>query len=283
MRYVKTKRSNRILQLNMHGTASIKHRVSKIQHPVSRIQYPASRFFCIFLFILFIFLPAAAQDSLQTSDIFSIKPKLLIPQSRSEIQFQNIDLKYQFGSLKNSYQYMPNHLSSNPFGMDTRSGSFYTPTFVRDELNIMMNRPKDQAFVPVLGVAFIAAQMIGKYLLVERELQIKPENILKCQDQLPILEELWQNNPQTCDQLYKIDFFNKTYTFNELENNLSRLVDEKLVKVKRLENDELQYFPAIDKFKLQATLKEGRKDSLHTTVNISQIDSLLIYFDNNPR
>ena len=259
------------------------HRKPRIEYRVAKSENRAVRFPLIFLVTLCTFLTAVAQDSLQTSDLFSIKPKLLVPQSRSEIQFQNINLEYKFVPLNNNYHYTPDHLTSNPFGMDTRSSSFYTPRFVRDELNVMMSRPKDHAFVPVLGVAFIAAQMIGKYLLVERELQIKPDNILKCHKQMPILEELWQNNPQTCNQLYKIEYFNHGYTFRDLENNINVLVDEKLVKVKRLENDELQYFPAIDKPKLQATLKEGRKDSLKTSVYISQIDSLLIYFDNDPR
>ena len=275
--------SNGDLRVNMHRTSSSQHPVFRIRNQASSIQNLVSRIIFLCFITFFPFLTAVAQDSLKTSDLFSIKPKLLVPQSRSEIQLQNINLEYKFVPLNNNYHYTPDHLTSNPFGMDTRSSSFYTPRFIRDELNVMMSRPKDHAFVPVLGVAFIAAQMIGKYLLVERELQINPENILKCHKQIPILEELWQNNPQTCNQLYKIEYFNQAYTFKDLEININVLVDEKLVKVKRLENDELQYFPAINKSKLQFTLKEGRKDSLRTSVTIFQIDSLLIYFDNDPR
>jgi hypothetical protein len=242
--------------------------------------YHLSTILLTFLFIFFGVLSSFAQDSLKTNDLFSIKPKLLLPQSRSEIQFQSIDLEYDLDTFDQKYHYTPDHLTSTPFGIDTRSSSFYTPRFVRDELNNMMHRPKDHAFVPVMGVAFIAAQMIGKYLLVERELQINSQNILNCSEQIPILEALWLRNPQTCDELYKLEKFNQKYTFRELENDLDVLVDQKLVKTRRLENDELQYFPAIDRIKVQNTLREGRADSIHVPSQTATVDSLLIYFDN---
>ncbi len=224
-----------------------------------------------------------AQDSLQTNELFSVKPKYLIPQHHSEIQFQQIDLNFQNFDMPSRYYYTPDHLQQNPFSIDTRSGSYYTPRLVRDELNNMMYRPKDHAFVPVLGVAFIALQMASKYLLVARELQIKPENILNSQKQLPILEALWDKSPQTCNELYTIEKFKRMYSYKTLENDIMQLVDQKLVKSRRMENDEVQYYPAIERSTLQHTLQTGRKDSLTLSSQKSQIDSLLIYFDTSSR
>jgi predicted transcriptional regulator len=147
----------------------------------------------------------------------------------------------------------------------------------------MMHRPKDNAFVPVLGVAYIAMQMVSKYLLVKNELQIKPENILNCDSQLHIIEALWSKSPQTCKELYQLENFNQKYTYKKLETEINILVDQNLVKVKRLENDEIQYFPALNRSALHTTLERGRKDSLNTISQISQIDSLLIYFGNPSR
>lgn len=225
----------------------------------------------------------SGQDSTHIIDIFSIQPKYLLPKSYSDIQFQNINIIYDHPLQENRYYYTPKHLQHNPFGPDTRYSSFYTTRLVSDELNMMMHRPKDNAFVPVLGVAFIAMQMVSKYLLVKNELQIKPENILNCDSQLNIIEALWSNNPQTCKELYKLENFNQKYTYKTLETDIHKLVDQNLVKVKRLENDEIQYFPAIDRSALNTTLEKGRKDSLFTISQINQIDSLLIYFGNPSR
>ena len=113
---------------------------------------------------------SSGQDSSHINDIFSIQPKYLLPLSRSDIQFQNFNLNYNNRLPESGYYYTPEHLHRNPFGPDTRYGSFYTTRLVRDELNTMMHRPKDNAFVPVLGVAYIAMQMASKYLLVKKEL-----------------------------------------------------------------------------------------------------------------
>ena len=226
---------------------------------------------------------SSGQDSSHINDIFSIQPKYLLPLSRSDIQFQNFNLNYNNRLPESGYYYTPEHLHRNPFGPDTRYGSFYTTRLVRDELNTMMHRPKDNAFVPVLGVAYIAMQMASKYLLVKKELEIKPENILNCDSQLHIIEALWRHSPQTCKELYQLEKFNQNYTYKELEADINKLVDQNLVKVKRLENDEIQYFPALDSSSLQTTLEKGRKDSLYTTSQINQIDSLLIYFGNPAR
>ena len=226
---------------------------------------------------------SSGQDSLHINDIFSIQPKYLLPQNRSDIQFQNFNLNYNHQIPESGYYYTPEHLHRNPFGPDTRYSSFYTPRLVRDELSTMMHRPKDNAFVPVLGVAYIAMQMAGKYLLVKHELEIKPENILNCDSQLHIIEALWLHSPQTCKELYQLENFNRKYTYKELEADINILVDQNLVKVKRLENDEIQYFPALDSSSLQTTLEKGRKDSLYSTFQINQIDSLLIYFGNPAR
>ncbi len=60
----------------------------------------------------------------------------------------------------NIYDYIsPDYIPRNPFELDLRRTSNYVPREVRDELNLIMNRPRDSAFLPILPVAFIALQL----------------------------------------------------------------------------------------------------------------------------
>ena len=169
---------------------------------------------------------------------------------------------YNQNNIFNSKRYHPSSvMPSDPFKLDYRSGSYYVPRMVRDELNLIMNRPKDNAFVPVLGVAFIAAQLASKYIFVQEKLKISKENILNTLDDYIIMNELWKKSPQTTSELYKIPGLKFKFTLKELNLKMDNLIDNKLIKQKNLEDKELQFFPAISKIEYDKLLKQINADT----------------------
>ena len=155
-------------------------------------------------------------------------------------------------------------MPKDPFKLDYRSGSYYVPRMVKDELNLMMNRPKDNSFVPILGVAYIAAQLASKYVFVQDKLKISNKNVFNTIDDYAILKFLWIKNPQTASQLYGKSALHEKYTLNELNIKTNNLIDNKLVKQKNLEDQELQFFPAIKKSEYKQLLQQVSAD---TSVN----------------
>jgi len=215
-------------------------------------------------------------DSVSNYILFSVKPKYLLFENKKIFYSPDIHLHYKSPQFNKMYHYNPPDISSTPWGIDTRSSSYYTPRLVRDEMNAIMNRPKDQAFLPVLGVAYLAYLMASKYIFIKGKLEISADDVLLCKDQMDIIVALWKKNPQTVDQLYKQKPFQDNYTYIKLEKAIGLLADQNLVKTKKLENDEIQYFPAITKSELEHTLEKGKKDTLLSDTDINNIDSLQI-------
>ena len=158
-----------------------------------------------------------------------------------------IDFKSKTKSLEINKIISSEIIQNNPFTLDTRSTSYYVPRMVRDELNLIMNRPRDNAFVPILPVAFLALQLVRKYVLIRQKTEITAEDIENSREGLPILKELWRNSPQTLSQLYQHDILKEKYTMLELKRLIDILADNKLVKPKLIKNSETQYFYAIGK------------------------------------
>jgi len=174
---------------------------------------------------------------------------------------------YNKNSIFENNRYHPsNVMPKDPFKLDYRSGSYYVPRMVKDELNLMMNRPKDNSFVPILGVAFIAAQLASKYIFVQDKLKISANNVINSIDDYEILKFLWIKNPQTSSHLYEKSVLHEKYTMNELNIKINNLIDNKLVKQKNLEDQELQFFPAIKKSEYKQLLQQVSAD---TSVNES--------------
>jgi hypothetical protein len=90
---------------------------------------------------------------------------------------------------KNRY-YSSAIMPEDPFKLDYRSSSYYIPRIVKDELNLIMNRPKDSAFMPITGITFIAAQLASKYIFIQVIIKIISENILNTLDDYGILNLL---------------------------------------------------------------------------------------------
>jgi hypothetical protein len=184
------------------------------------------------------------------------------------------NLSDQYLEVKNDdkipdvYHYIsPDYMPKNPFEIDLRQTSNYVPREVRDELNLMMNRPKDSAFLPILPVAFIALQLASQYLIIQSKTAITAENIRNSQAGLPVLKQLWRQNPQTLSELYKCADISPHFTMTELQKILDLLIDNKLVRTRIIENAEMKYFYAIDEASYQNILSRIElqdTDSLHS-------------------
>lgn len=169
---------------------------------------------------------------------------------------------YNKNSIFDNNRYHPsNVMPKESWNIDYRSGSYYVPQMVRDELNLIMNRPKDNAFVPILGVAFIAAQMASKYLFVQDKLKINQDNVINAIDEYEVLKILWIKNPQTASRLYKNPNLAEKFTMKQLKQKLTILIDNKLVKQKNLKDQEMQYFPAITKSEYEQILQQVSADT----------------------
>ena len=161
----------------------------------------------------------------------------------------------------NVYDYIsPDYFPRNPFKLDLRGTSNYVPREVRDELNLIMNRPRDNAFLPILPVAFIALQMASQHLLINKSTEITAEDIQNCQIALPILEQLWEVSPQTISQLYKNPDISERYTMKRLEELVYLLIDNKLVKSRKIENAETKYFYAIDAWHYKNIIEKAKEE-----------------------
>lgn len=186
---------------------------------------------------------------------------------------QYINLKHETDKLDiNQYISRSNIVPENPFQLDVRSSSYYVPRMVRDELNLMMNRPRESGFVPILPAAFLALQLAGKYLLIQKKTEISTEDIERGKVGFPILSELWKENPQTASQLYKKGQISENFTMVELQRLINILIDNKLIKRKLIENGETQYFYALEKKQYFQLIERVNTKKLKSDINRPSIE-----------
>jgi hypothetical protein len=214
----------------------------------------------VLLLFSIIFLPARlfAQQAQKSADSSGISPwglsrnpawdRLSWYSKTPAFAGHTIDMKYP----SNSYQSYLNrslvNTKPNPFSIDLRGSSYYVPTMVRDELNLIMNRPRDSAFMPVLGIAtWIAYQMASKYLPLQQNHSIGYDELVQAQEALPVLYSLWKKSPQSAGQLYADPDIHSKMIFKQVQNDLKLLQQNNLVKSRMIEADSVVYFPSLDR------------------------------------
>lgn len=187
-------------------------------------------------------------------------PKPVLPlRNWFDPTYDYFELKHEKNKLDiNQYISPSNIIPEDPFKLDMRGSSYYVPGMVRDELNLIMNRPRDSAFIPVLPAAFLAVQLASKYLLIMMKTEISWKDVENSKEGLPILEELWKESPQTLSELYKREKLKDNYTMLELQRLTKVLIDNKLVKRKLIENSETQYFYALEKIQYFHLIETGK-------------------------
>ncbi len=197
-----------------------------------------------------------------TSVIF---PKTVLPiRNWQDPADQYFEIKHESKKLDINQYISPNIIPKDPFKLDMRGNSYYVPRMVRDELNLIMNRPRENAFVPILPVAFLALQLAGKYLLIQLKTEITAQDIENGQDGLPVLEELWKENPQTMTELYKKERLKDNCTMLELQRLIEILADNKLVKRKLIENGDTQFFYALGKNQYYQIIERGKAQKFNS-------------------
>jgi len=183
-------------------------------------------------------------------------PVLPLPDLQT-IDYRDLELAHQNSQL-NVYQYISRDIfPTNPFEVDLRYSSNYVPRMVRDELNQIMDRPRDNAFIPILPVAFIALQLASQYLLIRHKTEITVENIINAEEAMPVLKMLWLKSPQTLSELYEKQSISDQHTMRDLGRLIDLLIDNNLVRTRVIENAETKYFSACNETTYRELKKRG--------------------------
>jgi predicted transcriptional regulator len=212
----------------------------------------------------------SSPDSSSNTIGLKLRPALLLPESNP-----TIELHFSQDSSRKQYHFrwMTPPPINNPFKLDTRSSSYYVPRDVRDELNLIMNRPRESAFMPVLGVAYLAYQLAQKYLFVRSKTEISSHDLIAAGPNLDILRSLWKKSPQSLTEIYE-DLHGLNPTILRLENKLKTLQDSKLIRPRQTESQTV-YFPAVTKEVLRTKVTAALMDSTLDDTEIEILQNLL--------
>lgn len=221
------------------------------------------QFLYLFLFTTLSWSQSIGLYNYSSSDSIYIplKPKILPLKDWNKFEMQKLQMEYSKAELMELNYISPNIMPRNPFELDTRGSSYYVPRMIRDELNLIMNRPRETAFVPLLTAGFIALQLAHQYLLIRNKTKISHENLLEISQGLLIIQALWKENPQTLTQLYEKEIYQKSVTTVEIQRMLNILIDNKLVRSKNIPKADTQYFPALTKNEMTDLIDQYVADS----------------------
>lgn len=211
---------------------------------------------------------AAKNDSLL---VIPSSPLSLIPQDSINVQFK-------FPSKKTTApaRIIPRpSLPANPLSIDTRSGSYYTPKNVQDKMDQIMNRPRQDSFMPVLAMAVFAAKVAAKHLEVEKLFALKAEDYLIPENQIDILEQLWQKAPKRIDELYFAGNLSQGLTAKKLQNILLDLTEKNLLKTRDAGENNILFFPAQRKADVVKMIKAALRSENITEARMTQLQNLL--------
>ncbi len=132
-------------------------------------------------------------------------------------------------------------LPDNPLEIDTRGSSYYTPREVQDHLDMAMNRPRSESFVPVFALAAFAARLVEKKLNIRKLLERKAEDYLISESGWHLLLALWKKAPMNVKEIYRL---HQSYSASALEKELLLLNDKGLLKTRKTGNGVILFYPA---------------------------------------
>lgn len=189
-------------------------------------------------------------------------PKPVLPlRDWHDQSYQYMELNFDKHSLNILQFISPGFIPDNPFLIDTRGSSLYVPRRVRDELNLIMNRPKDTAFVPILPVAYLVLQMASQYLLIQNKTEIRIEDINASREAIPLLKALWIKSPQTLTELFQDQEIADSFTFRKTEIYIDMLADNKLVRPKKIGQNKMIYYPAINEDTYNMIIENAKQET----------------------
>ncbi len=132
-------------------------------------------------------------------------------------------------------------LPDNPLEIDPRGSSYYTPREVQDQLDMAMNRPRSESYVPVFALAAFAARLVEKQLNIRKLLERKAEDYLISESGWQLLMALWRKAPMDVKEIYRI---HHSYSAGALEKELLFLNEKGLLKTRKTENGVILFYPA---------------------------------------
>jgi len=213
----------------------------------------------------------------QDSIYIPLKPQIIPLKDWHRFELQKLQIEYNKIELEHLNFISPEILPKQPWQLDMRSSSYYVPRMVRDKLNLIMNRPNETAFVPVLTVAFIALQMANQYLMVREKTQISSDNLIAAAPGLVILQELWKESPKTISQLYQTDIYQESITIVELHKIMETLLDNKLIRMKTIPEAETKFFPAVTRREIQDLIEHSVSDTSCTNSDRAKLLNMMTW------
>ncbi|MCB0282087.1 MAG: BlaI/MecI/CopY family transcriptional regulator [Calditrichaeota bacterium] len=160
-------------------------------------------------------------------------------------------------------------MPDNPWELDYRSSSYYTPRLVQDKMDQIMNRPRSDSFVPVMAMAFFAANLAVKQLQASKLFQLSAEDYLVDDLEWKILEALWKESPLRIDELYLNTNLKDSTTATELQKHLTHLADKNLIKTRDAGSDIILFYPALDLNSVkQLFIEDVRNDSVNDSLKL---------------
>ena len=158
-----------------------------------------------------------------------------------------------------------------PLDIDMRESSYYTPRNVQDKLDQIMNRPRRDTFMPALAIAAFAVSVAAKQLQVEKLFELDAMDYLVTDAEFEILEQLWRRAPQTIDELYLESDLQKQKTAKLLQQKISALSDNNLIKTRGDGDKNILFFPAQKLDKVKELFKTELTDLSHSEQEIEQL------------
>ena len=173
------------------------------------------------------------------------------------------------------YYDLKNVLPDNPLMLDYRTGSYYTPKNVSDQLARIMQRPRPDSFLPWPGLALLGAYAAIQYLMHKDQFEIKARAYLLDAADETVLLALWKKAPQTAADLLLLPDIAAQDSYLTLQERLNRLEDKMLIKSKTIEKEPTQYFPAQKRADVILLLSNGLEDDRLTREERQKIVNLL--------
>jgi len=168
-----------------------------------------------------------------------------------------------------------NVIPENPLMLDYRHHSYYTPKMVQDKLDLIMNRPRSDSFVPLPSLALLTASVALQYINLKEEIEIKASDYAVNKKYWPVLLALWQESPLTAEDIYKRCYFSDKRSFTILEKELEHLTKQKLVRKKLVEKASDQYFASQSAEQVKFLLKDAAQTEKLSLEQTQLINDLL--------
>ena len=238
----------------------------------------------LWIFLVFLIaITGRAQESLRLPNPFSksdfnfttIQRYLPLYEFKAD-SIKKLSMRLDFNPARaHSNFYSPeNVLPAKSYQLDTRSSSYYVPRNVGDKLTDIMNRPRDTAFVPVLGAAFLAAQLAANYLWIEKKIELNKKDLIVALENFEVLNEILIRQHINLEQLYKIESINSRMTASILQAKLEILTDSKLLHPKKSDDKHIEYYAAFSSGQISQAIDRALAQADADSLTIAQLKQL---------